>query len=141
MLMLLTLVLVDEEGGGLKGPSIGFGVGGVVTALSTGFDFTCGATFNPARDLAPRLFTAVAGWGSTPFGLSSARLTRLSQPRSLLSWYLLNEAFNGQSCVEGERDGVRAVVSGGCSGTVKRRRTNCAMSPEQGQVPECKPAI
>jgi glycerol uptake facilitator protein len=25
------------------------------------------ACFNPARDLGPRLFSAVAGWGSVPF--------------------------------------------------------------------------
>jgi glycerol uptake facilitator protein len=30
------------------------------------------ACFNPARDLAPRLFTAVAGWGSIPFSTNGS---------------------------------------------------------------------
>lgn len=31
------------------------------------FGFNCGAPINPARDLAPRIFTAMAGWGNAVF--------------------------------------------------------------------------
>lgn len=42
-------------------------VGFVVVALTTAFEFNCGAALNPARDLGPRLFTLVGGWGAGVF--------------------------------------------------------------------------
>lgn len=39
----------------------------VITGLCTAYGLNCMAIFNPARDLPPRLFTAVAGWGWQPF--------------------------------------------------------------------------
>ncbi len=30
------------------------------------------ASFNPARDLGPRLFSALAGWGTVPFRVNGA---------------------------------------------------------------------
>lgn len=39
----------------------------LVTSLATGFGLNCGAILNPARDLAPRIFTALVGYGSEPF--------------------------------------------------------------------------
>ena len=30
------------------------------------------ASFNPARDLGPRVFSALAGWGSVPFRVNGA---------------------------------------------------------------------
>ncbi|KAJ8304393.1 hypothetical protein KUTeg_017976 [Tegillarca granosa] len=35
--------------------------------ISMTYGFNCGYAINPARDLAPRIFTAIAGWGDTPF--------------------------------------------------------------------------
>jgi len=42
---------------------------GFTLALITGtsFGFYCGGAVNPARDLSPRIFTAIAGWGKYPF--------------------------------------------------------------------------
>jgi MIP family channel proteins len=42
-------------------------VGGVVVAIGVSFGFNAGYAINPARDLGPRLFTAVGGWGSEVF--------------------------------------------------------------------------
>lgn len=42
-------------------------VGGIVVAIGVAFGFNAGYAINPARDLGPRLFTAVAGWGGEVF--------------------------------------------------------------------------
>jgi MIP family channel proteins len=42
-------------------------VGLVVTLIGMTFGYNAGYAINPARDLGPRLFTAVAGWGSEVF--------------------------------------------------------------------------
>jgi MIP family channel proteins len=42
-------------------------VGLLVVVIGATFGFNSGYAINPARDLAPRLFTAVAGWGSDVF--------------------------------------------------------------------------
>jgi MIP family channel proteins len=42
-------------------------VGGIVTAIGVSFGFNAGYAINPARDLGPRLFTAVGGWGAGVF--------------------------------------------------------------------------
>jgi glycerol uptake facilitator-like aquaporin len=42
-------------------------VGLLVVLIGATFGFNSGYAINPARDFAPRLFTAVAGWGSGVF--------------------------------------------------------------------------
>lgn len=42
-------------------------VGMLITALALAFGYNCGCAMNPARDLSPRIFTALAGWGLEPF--------------------------------------------------------------------------
>src|SRR4051812_16310837 len=42
-------------------------VGLLVLAIGATFGFNAGYAINPARDLAPRLFTAIAGWGGGVF--------------------------------------------------------------------------
>ena len=42
-------------------------VGFTVLGLGICFGYNCGYAVNPARDLAPRIFTALAGWGPGVF--------------------------------------------------------------------------
>jgi MIP family channel proteins len=42
-------------------------VGALVVLIGMTFGYNSGYAINPARDFGPRLFTAVAGWGSTVF--------------------------------------------------------------------------
>uniref|UniRef100_A0A8B9CFS1 Aquaporin-3 n=1 Tax=Anser brachyrhynchus TaxID=132585 RepID=A0A8B9CFS1_9AVES len=44
-----------------------FTVGFVVLVIGTSMGFNSGYAVNPARDFGPRLFTAIAGWGSEVF--------------------------------------------------------------------------
>jgi len=39
----------------------------VLWGIGGSFGFNCGYAVNPARDFSPRLFTAMAGWGSDVF--------------------------------------------------------------------------
>jgi MIP family channel proteins len=45
-------------------------VGLLVVAIGMSFGFNTGYAINPARDFGPRLFTAIAGWGSEVFTAS-----------------------------------------------------------------------
>jgi MIP family channel proteins len=46
-------------------------VGALVVAIGMSFGFNAGYAINPARDLGPRLFTALAGWGPAVFEASN----------------------------------------------------------------------
>lgn len=39
----------------------------IITGVCTATGYNCGAILNPARDFAPRLFTALVGYGWEPF--------------------------------------------------------------------------
>lgn len=48
-----------------------FLIGLVVVNIGTAFGFNCGYAINPARDLGPRLFTLIAGYGTDTFSANS----------------------------------------------------------------------
>jgi len=49
---------------------IPFFVGLTILAIGICFGFNCGYAINPARDLAPRIFTMISGWGFDVFTYS-----------------------------------------------------------------------
>jgi MIP family channel proteins len=66
LLMLLLFALSDRRNKAEDkyGPVL---VGAAVVLIGMTFGFNAGYAINPARDFAPRLFTAMAGWGSGVF--------------------------------------------------------------------------
>lgn len=67
LLMLVVLAISDARN---TPPVAGMGpfiVGLLVALIGMSFGYNTGYAINPARDFAPRLFTAVAGWGTDVF--------------------------------------------------------------------------
>jgi MIP family channel proteins len=66
LLMLGIFAISDRRNAGpaAGGPVL---VGALVVAIGMTFGFNAGYAINPARDLGPRLFTFLAGWGSEVF--------------------------------------------------------------------------
>jgi len=67
MLLLFLMALTDGKN---CAPSPNFAplfIGLTVATIGMTFGMNCGYAINPARDLSPRIFTAMAGWGSQVF--------------------------------------------------------------------------
>jgi MIP family channel proteins len=67
LLMTGVLALTDQRNAGPPPWLTPVLVGGLVVAIGVAFGFNAGYAINPARDLGPRLFTALAGWGGGVF--------------------------------------------------------------------------
>jgi MIP family channel proteins len=67
LLMICIFALSDERNLAPKANLAPLLVGGTVLAIGMTFGYNSGYAINPARDLGPRLFTAMAGWGSEVF--------------------------------------------------------------------------
>ena len=67
ILMLVIFGSVDERNASRPGTLTPLTIGLTVTILISLLGPVTMAAFNPARDLAPRLFSAMAGWGTLPF--------------------------------------------------------------------------
>ncbi|XP_071516917.1 aquaporin-9-like isoform X2 [Panulirus ornatus] len=68
-MLLLICVCAITDGRNMEVPKylVPLLVGFTVLNIGVCFGFNCGYAINPARDLAPRLFTLIAGWGEAPF--------------------------------------------------------------------------
>src|SRR5262249_1917339 len=66
-LLLLVIRAIGDTRNNAAGPLGPIVVGFLVMALGMAFGLISGYAITPARDLGPRLFTAVAGWGSEVF--------------------------------------------------------------------------
>ena len=67
LLLLLVLAIGDQKNFGPDARLQPMLVGAAVVLIGATFGFNSGYAINPARDLGPRLFTAMAGWGSEVF--------------------------------------------------------------------------
>ena len=68
MLVALIFAMVDKKNGSKPSPGLApLTIGFIVFLIGMTFGFNCGYAINPARDLGPRIFTAMAGWGSEVF--------------------------------------------------------------------------
>lgn len=67
LLMAAILAITDQRNNAPPGWMTPVIVGGIVVAIGVAFGFNAGYAINPARDLGPRLFTAVGGWGRDVF--------------------------------------------------------------------------
>jgi len=72
--ILMLVILASVDGRNTSRPQIltPLTIGLTVTILISLLSPVTMAAFNPARDLAPRLFSAMAGWGSIPFTVNSS---------------------------------------------------------------------
>jgi len=67
LLMVGVLAVTDQRNAAPPAWLVAPLVGGLVVAIGMGFGFNAGYAINPARDFGPRLFTSLAGWGSSVF--------------------------------------------------------------------------
>ncbi|XP_078512051.1 aquaporin-3-like isoform X1 [Lissotriton helveticus] len=66
-LLICILAVVDERNSAAPRGLQPFVIGLMVLLVGLAMGFNCGYPINPARDLGPRLFTAIAGWGFEVF--------------------------------------------------------------------------
>ena len=66
-LLMLVISAIGDSRNNATGNLAPLAVGLLVMAIGMAFGFNAGYAINPARDLGPRLLTAVAGWGSQVF--------------------------------------------------------------------------
>eukprot|EP00795_Rhopilema_esculentum_P013141 gene13141-3933_t len=59
--------LTDNKNNGAEPKQLPYMVGCLVWVIGMTLGLNCGYGINPARDLMPRIFTAMAGWGTKPF--------------------------------------------------------------------------
>ena len=67
LLMLVIFAIGDRRNSAPDAALAPVLVGLLVVLIGMTFGFNAGYAINPARDLGPRLFTAIAGWGSEVF--------------------------------------------------------------------------
>ncbi|KAK3761208.1 hypothetical protein RRG08_022608 [Elysia crispata] len=71
LLVICVLAITDKFNSRPSSGLAPFLVGYVVVGIAMAFGLNAAFAINPARDLAPRIFTACAGWGSKPFSFRS----------------------------------------------------------------------
>ncbi|XP_077524626.1 aquaporin-7-like [Amblyomma americanum] len=71
LLMVALLAILDARNMNVAPGLQPLFIGLALAAIALCFGYNCGAPLNPARDLSPRIFTAIAGWGVEVFSFRS----------------------------------------------------------------------
>ncbi|XP_007533786.2 aquaporin-9 [Erinaceus europaeus] len=66
-LLMVVFAIFDSRNMGVPKGLEPIVIGLLIIAISSSLGLNCGCAMNPARDLSPRLFTALAGWGFEVF--------------------------------------------------------------------------
>ncbi|MBN3287252.1 AQP9 protein, partial [Polyodon spathula] len=66
-LLLCILAILDNKNKGAPKGMEPLVIGLIIMVIGVSMGLNCGYPINPARDLSPRLFTAMAGWGTEVF--------------------------------------------------------------------------
>ncbi|KAK7478410.1 hypothetical protein BaRGS_00030335 [Batillaria attramentaria] len=66
-LLITILAISDKRNMGPRPGLMAISLGLIVVATNMTLALNCGNAMNPARDLSPRIFTVLAGWGVEPF--------------------------------------------------------------------------
>ncbi|EPQ18347.1 Aquaporin-9 [Myotis brandtii] len=74
-LLLVVFAIFDSRNWGVPKGLQPIAIGLLIIVLSSSLGLNCGCAMNPARDLSPRLFTALAGWGFDVFSPPSDKAT------------------------------------------------------------------
>jgi len=67
MLLICVCAITDRKNMQVSKQMVPLLMGFTVLAIGICFGYNCGYAINPARDLGPRIFTAIAGWGGDVF--------------------------------------------------------------------------
>jgi glycerol uptake facilitator-like aquaporin len=67
LLIILVLAVTDKKNVEMPHGTSAIVIALTILAIGVSFAHNCGYAINPTRDLGPRLFTFVAGWGSQVF--------------------------------------------------------------------------
>lgn len=96
LLVSCVFAIVDKNNNAPDKGSAPVLIGLVVFVIGATFGFNCGYAINPARDLGPRIFTAMAGWGGEVFTYVSFCIKNHNHPQyfALLSKNLRFKDFN-----------------------------------------------
>ena len=67
LLIIVVLAITDPKNSNLPPGTVAIVIGIAITIIGSSFGYNSGFAINPARDLAPRIFTSIAGWGTKVF--------------------------------------------------------------------------
>ncbi|KAK4020727.1 hypothetical protein OUZ56_002681 [Daphnia magna] len=71
LLLICASAIVDQRNCKVPVSLVAFYMGFAVMGLGISFSMNCGVPINPARDLSPRLFTYLVGWGQQVFSYNN----------------------------------------------------------------------
>jgi MIP family channel proteins len=72
LFIIAILAITDKNNTNIPHEMVSLLIGLALLVIGSSYGFNCGFAVNPARDLAPRIFTAIFGWGSKTFSAGNA---------------------------------------------------------------------